>query len=92
MLFLFQSSVPLVFSSLHGSSIFQTGRIQLASYRAIVAAILNSLQDRLYVNSALRNLARPGNPEARLYFSVPGSLLFFVGMFWYVWASWPNLP
>jgi len=94
-LFLFQSSVPLVFSELYGFNTFQTGCIQLAlSFGAIVATILNPLQDSLYLKSAQRNLERPGKPipEARLYFSVPGSLLFTAGMFWYGWASYPDLP
>lgn len=94
-LFLFQSSVPLVFSELYGFDTFQTGCIQLAlSFGAIVATVINPVQDRLYIKSARRNMERPGKPipEARLYFSVPGSLLFTAGMFWYGWASWPDIP
>lgn len=94
-LFLFQSSVPLVFSELYGFDTFQTGCIQLAlSFGAIVATIINPIQDRLYTKSATRNMERPGKPipEARLYLAVPGSLLFTAGMFWYGWASFPDLP
>lgn len=94
-LFLFQTSVPLVFSELYGFNTLQTGCIQLAlSFGAILAAIFNPLQDRLYIHSARRNMERPGHPipEARLYFAVPGSLLFTAGMFWYGWASSPALP
>lgn len=89
-LFLFQSSIPIVFSELYGFNIFTTTLIQLAlSIGAILATIINPIQDKLYLNSAKRNMERPGKPipEARLYFAVPGSLLFTTGMFWYGWAS-----
>ncbi|OMP83499.1 putative MFS-type transporter [Diplodia seriata] len=45
----------------------------------------------LYLRSAKRNKHQPGLPipEARLYSSVPGSLLFTAGLFWYGWASQP---
>lgn len=93
-LFLFQSSVPIVFSELYGFSTFQTSLIQLAlSLGAIVGTIVNPIQDRLYIRSAKRNMERPGKPipEARLYFAVPGSLIFTVGMFWYGWSSYPHI-
>jgi MFS family permease len=47
----------------------------------------------LYFKSKKRNQERPGKPipEARLYFAVPGSLIFSAGMFWYGWASFPKL-
>ncbi|KAK5175609.1 uncharacterized protein LTR77_000748 [Saxophila tyrrhenica] len=83
-LFLFQSSVPIVLSKLYGFDTFQTSMIQLAlSCGAIIATILNPVQDMLYLKSAGRNMERPGKPipEARLYFAVPGSLLFTAGMF-----------
>ena len=83
-LFLFQSSIPIVFSELYGYDTFQTTLIQLAlSVGAIIATIINPIQDKLYLNSASRNTERPGKPipEARLYFAVPSSLLFTIGMF-----------
>ena len=94
-LFLFQSSIPIVFSELYGHNTFQTTLLQLApSFGAIIATIINPLQDKLYLGSAKRNMERPGKPipEARLYFAVPGSLLFTAGMFRYGWSSDPNLP
>jgi MFS family permease len=69
--------------------------IQLAlSAGAIIGTILNPIQDRLYLSSRSRNTERPGRPipEARLYFSVPGSLIFTAGLFWYGWASYPDVP
>ncbi|KAK3721768.1 hypothetical protein LTR37_002933 [Vermiconidia calcicola] len=94
-LFLFQTSVPIVFQSLYGYDTFQTSLIQLAlSLGAILATIVNPIQDMLYLKSAKRNMERPGKPipEARLYFAVPGSLIFTTGMFWYGWSSYPDLP
>ena len=94
-LFLFQTSVPTVFTSLYGYNTFQTSLVQLAlSFGAIVATIVNPIQDKLYLQSAKRNMERPGKPipEARLYFAVPGSLIFTAGMFWYGWSSFPDLP
>lgn len=93
-LFLFQSSVTQVFTALYGFGTFQTNLIQLAlSVGAVVGTIINPLQDRLYLQSAKKNKERPGKPvpEARLYFAVPGSLIFTAGMFWYGWSSYPNV-
>ncbi|KJX95167.1 MFS multidrug transporter like protein [Zymoseptoria brevis] len=89
-LFLFQSSVPLVFSQVYAFSTFQVTLVQLAvSVGALLATLLNPLQDALYLSSAHRNTERPGKPipEARLYTAVPGSLIFSAGMFWFGWTS-----
>ncbi|KAF2763865.1 putative MFS multidrug transporter [Teratosphaeria nubilosa] len=94
-LFLFQSSVAQVFSALYGWSTFPTTIVQLAiSVGAIIATIVNPIQDWLYLRSAARNEEEPGRPipEARLYFAVPGSLIFTAGLFWYGWSSYKSLP
>jgi len=94
-LFLFQSSIVTVFSNLYGFNAFETTIVQLAiSVGAVIATIINPIQDRLYLNSARRNKETPGRPipEARLYFAVPGSFIFTVGMFWYGWGSYRSLP
>jgi len=68
--------------------------IQLAiSVGAVIGTLVNPVQDWLYLRSAGRNKEKPGKPipEARLYFAVPGSLLFTVGLFWYGWTSKPNI-
>ncbi|KAF2716778.1 MFS general substrate transporter [Polychaeton citri CBS 116435] len=94
-LFLFQSSVSQVFSTLYGFNTWQTGCVQLAlSFGAIVATIVNPVQDILYLRSAKRNTETPGKPipEARLYFAVPGSVIFTVGLFWFGWSSYSSLP
>lgn len=92
-LFLFFSSVVQTFESAYGFGILQTGLVQLAiSVGAVVAIVINPIQDRLYLKSRSRNTERPGKPipEARLYFAVPGSLLFTAGLFWYGWACRPS--
>ncbi|KAB8298341.1 hypothetical protein EYC80_002067 [Monilinia laxa] len=93
LLFLFQSSVTQTFSTNYGYNTFQTSLIQLAlSVGAIIATIVNPIQDHLYLQSAKRSKTGTPIPEARLYSSIPGSLLFTVGLFWYGWSSYPSLP
>ncbi|CAG8293207.1 unnamed protein product [Penicillium salamii] len=92
-LFLFFSSVAQTFSANYGWGTFQTGLVQLAiSVGAVIGTVFNPIQDWIYLNSARRNRERPGKaiPEARLYTSIPGSLLFAGGLFWYGWASVGN--
>lgn len=91
LLFLFQSSVAIVFSDLYGFDTFKIDLVQLAiCVGAILGGAINPIQDRLYLKSASRNTERPGKciPEARLYFAVPGSILFAVGMFWFGWSAY----
>lgn len=88
-LFLFFSSVVQTFQTAYNFDTMQTGLVQLAiSAGAIIATFINPLQDSLYQGSARRNKERPGKPvpEARLYSSVPGSVLFAAGLFWYGWS------
>jgi MFS family permease len=92
-LFLFFSSVAQTFSANYGWGTFQTGLVQLAiSGGAVIGTVFNPIQDWIYLSSAGRNRERPGRPipEARLYTSIPGSLLFAAGLFWYGWASTGN--
>ena len=93
-LFLFQSSVAQVFSTLYGFGTFQTTLVQLAlSCGAIVGTLINPIQDMLYLRTAKNNKEKPGKPvpEARLYFAIPGSLIFTAGMFWYGWSSYRDV-
>lgn len=88
-LFLFFSSVVQTFEAAYDFSTLATGLIQLAiSVGALIATVINPLQDRAYMHSAHRNTERPGKPipEARLYASIPGTLLFAGGLFWYGWS------
>ncbi|KAI4722013.1 putative multidrug transporter [Aureobasidium sp. EXF-10727] len=95
LLFLFQSSITQTFSTNYGFSVFQTSLIQLSlSAGATIATIVNPIQDQLYLRSARRNKDSPGKPipEARLYFSIPGSLIFTAGLFVYGWTSYTFVP
>ncbi|KAG9836457.1 putative multidrug transporter, partial [Aureobasidium melanogenum] len=95
LLFLFQSSITQTFSTNYGFSVFQTSLIQLSlSAGATIATIVNPIQDQLYLRSAGRNKESPGKPipEARLYFSIPGSLIFTAGLFVYGWTSYTFVP
>lgn len=88
-LFLFFSSVVQTFESAYNFNTMQTGLVQLAiSAGALIATFINPVQDMMYLKSAGRNRDRPGKPipEARLYFSIPGSVLFGAGLFWYGWS------
>lgn len=89
-LFLFFSSVGQTFSHNYGWGTFQTGLVQLAiSVGAVIGTVINPLQDWIYLSSGRNNRENPGRPipEARLYTSIPGSLLFAGGLFWYGWGS-----
>lgn len=93
-LYLFFSSVPQTFSTNYGWNTLQTGLAQLAiSVGAVIGLVVNPLQDWFYLRSAKRNTETPGRPipEARLYSSIPGSLLFAGGLFWYGWSSRPDV-
>lgn len=91
-LFLFFDSVYLTFHEDYKWDVFT---VDLAELSILVGAILgltfNSIQDAMYKQSAKRNKEAdtPGKPipEARLYTSIPGSLLFAGGLFWYGWGS-----
>lgn len=93
-LFLFQNSITQTFQANYGFSVFQSSMVQLAiSAGAVIATFINPWQDHLYLQSARKNKENPGQPipEARLYFAVPGSLLFTAGLFWYGWSSYPHV-
>ncbi|CAL3966404.1 unnamed protein product [Diplocarpon coronariae] len=92
LLFLFQSSVPQTFGETYGFGNFETSLVQLAlSIGAVVATLINPIQDHMYLTSARRSKTGKPIPESRLYSSVPGSLLFTAGIFWYGWAIYPDV-
>ncbi|KAI1614007.1 major facilitator superfamily domain-containing protein [Exophiala viscosa] len=87
-------AVPQTFSINYGFDVFQTGLIQLAiSVGALIGTVFSPLQDWLYFRSARKNKEKPGQhiPESRLLLSVPGSLLFTGGLFWYGWTCRPDI-
>jgi hypothetical protein len=58
----------------------------------VIGTVINPLQVFIYLHSAKKNRENPDRPipEARLYTSNPGSLLFAAGLFWYAWGSVGN--
>ncbi|KAG0155520.1 hypothetical protein PDIDSM_1097 [Penicillium digitatum] len=93
-LYLFFPSVVQTYSTNYGWGTLGTGLVQLAiSVGAIIGTAINPLQDWFYLRSERRNKEKPGKPipEARLYTSILGSLLFAAGLFWYGWASQPDI-
>ncbi|KAL4982178.1 major facilitator superfamily domain-containing protein [Aspergillus falconensis] len=93
-LYLFFSSVVQTFGENYGWDTMATGLVQLAiSVGAVIGTVFNPVQDWLYLRSSSKNKEKPGKPvpEARLYTSIPGSLLFAAGLFWYGWASQPDV-
>ncbi|KAF2125184.1 MFS multidrug transporter-like protein [Dothidotthia symphoricarpi CBS 119687] len=93
-LYIFFSSVVQTFGDSYGWNDMQTGLVQLAiTIGALIGALFNPLQDWLYLRTASKNTEMPGKPipEARLYTSIPGSLLFTAGLFMYGWSSRPEV-
>ncbi|KAL3480451.1 major facilitator superfamily domain-containing protein [Aspergillus californicus] len=93
-LYLFFSSVVQTYSENYGWETMATGLVQLAiSVGAVIGTVFNPIQDWIYLRSGPRNKEKAGKPipEARLYTSIPGSLLFAAGLFWYGWASQPDV-
>ncbi|KAE8444913.1 hypothetical protein EG329_014161 [Mollisiaceae sp. DMI_Dod_QoI] len=80
------------FSSNYGFTSFEMHLIQLAlSAGAVAATIINPILDHQYLASTKKSKDVKPIPEARLYSSVLGSLLFTAGLFWYGWANYPHV-
>lgn len=94
--FVFTQSIVQVYTNLYTWTFFGTGIVQSAIVVGELVGLLASIyQDELYVRSASRNKESPGRPipEARLYFSIPGSFIGLTGgLFWYAWTSSSSLP
>lgn len=90
-LYLFLNTVSQVFRQSHDFTTLQVG---LAFLGMIMGGILgfatSPIQDYLYSRAAKKNLGKP-RPEARLYFSCGGTLMFASGLFWFGWTSGPNI-
>jgi hypothetical protein len=90
-LYLFLNTVSQVFRQSHDFTTLQVG---LAFLGMIMGGILgfatSPIQDYLYSLAAKKNLGKP-RPEARLYFSCGGTLMFASGLFWFGWTSGPNI-
>lgn len=58
---------------------------------ATVALALAPLQDKLFIRSGKTRGGVP-RPEARLYMSMAGSILFSIGMFIFGWCAYRDVP
>ena len=83
-------STPLVLKASHGFDDAQVGYSYAGPVIAsILAAGMNSIQDKLYNDAQKRNNG-VAVPEARLYSSMAGTILFTAGIFIYGWTSGPQ--
>ena len=90
-LYLFLNTVNQVFEEVYGFSTEQVGLAFLSlTVGAIFGSLTSPLQDYLYARAERRNFGKP-RPEARLYFSCLGSLMFASGLFWFGWSSRPDV-
>ncbi|KAL5116123.1 hypothetical protein ACEQ8H_006020 [Pleosporales sp. CAS-2024a] len=94
--FMFTQSIAQVYSGLYNWTFFGTGLVQSAIVIGESLGLVASLcQDRLYFQSAKRNTETPGSPvpEARLYLSIPASLIGLMGgLFFFAWTSYSSIP
>jgi hypothetical protein len=90
-LYLFLNTVSQVFRQSHDFTTLQVG---LAFLGMILGGILgfatSPIQDYFYSRASRWNLGKP-RPEARLYFSCGGTIMFASGLFWFGWSSGPNI-
>lgn len=93
-LYLFLVAIPIVFGGVYGydKATSSLGFLAMA-VGATVGVIATPFLDRLYVNSATASPKAHGRPrpEARLYGSMVGSVLFSVGMFLFGWLAYPGI-
>lgn len=94
--FMFTQSIVQVYTGLYGWTFFGTGLVQCAIVIGELVGLLASLfQDKLYFDSASRNVEMPGVPipEARLYLSIPASFVGLAGgLFYFAWTSSSTIP
>jgi hypothetical protein len=90
-LYLFLNTVSQVFRASHEFDTMQVGLAFLGMILGGMIGFMTSpIQDYFYSRASERNLGKP-RPEARLYFSCIGSLMFCTGLFWFGWSSGPNV-
>lgn len=83
-------STSLIFGENHGFTEAQIGYTFAGPVVAsILATAMTPVQDALYHRAQHRNKGQPV-PEARLYTSMPGTILFTASLFWYGWTSSPS--
>ena len=90
-LYLFLTTVSLVFRESYHFDALQVG---LGFIGMIVGGLIgfatSPIQDYFFTRATEKNDGK-SRPEARLYFSCIGSLMFATGLFWFGWSSRPNV-
>ena len=88
-LYLNFSSIPLVFTTNHGFNLQQNGAVfSSMCIAALLSTALSISQEKL----ARRYGKLSSTPERRLYFACVQSALLPIGLFWFGWTSFPNIP
>jgi multidrug resistance protein len=81
--------IPLVFAA-RGFTIEQIGAVYAAiAVGSILGAILSIYQEKI-AKQYWKSLTT--TPEGRLYFACVESALLPLGLFWFGWTSFPNIP
>ena len=94
-IFLFTQSIGQVYSQLYGWSESSQGLVLSAiAVGQVLGCLVQLFQDDLYFKSAKRNTECPGTPipEARLYLTIPGTIIVAAGFFIYAWTSYSSMP
>jgi Major Facilitator Superfamily len=90
-LYLFLTAVSFVFRETYH---FTPEQVGLAFIGMTVGGLLgfaaSPVQDYIFSRLASKNHGKP-TPEARLYFSCIGSIMFPAGVFWFGWSSRANV-
>ncbi|MCJ1393953.1 hypothetical protein MMC18_006830 [Xylographa bjoerkii] len=88
-LYLTFSSIPLVFTANHGFDLQQNGAVFAA---LCVGSILSTLLS-IYQEKIAKHYGKlSSTPEGRLYFSCIESALLPIGLFWFGWTQFPQIP
>lgn len=94
LLFAFAQSIVLTYTTTYNYTSLQTSIVQLSiSAGSLFGLFLCPIFNTIYFKSGKWNRKHPGKviPEARLYMSLPGTICFIGGLFWYGWTLYPNL-
>ena len=90
-LYLFLNTISQVMRKSHDFNTMQVGLAFLGMiFGGLLGFATSPIQGYFYSRAAKKNLGKP-RPEARLYFSCLGSLMFASGLFWFGWSSGPNV-
>ncbi|RMD41239.1 hypothetical protein DV735_g3914, partial [Chaetothyriales sp. CBS 134920] len=95
-LYLFFGAYPLVFGSVYGFNLWQTGLTFTGMSVGMVLAVASQpiwqkLYGRLMDKKERETGERKSEPEFRLPSAIAGSWFVVVGMFWFAWTIYPSV-